>query len=249
MENQESSATPAPGIGTRILNVFAGPSEAFEGIPTLENKTGLWLIPFLVSCVLAVVSLFIIGNDDVLKGQIVDMQSKALQERVDSGQISQEQADQQIEVIERGGAIFIVFGSITQVFMLALFFFGGAFILWLVGKLALKSAASYGSYLATYGLASWIGILGGIVTVLMMSSLGSLYASLGGALAVYSDFDTTSTTHKLLARLEVFAIWQMAIVGLGLAKITGKAAGMAIGIAFGLWVLWVAAGLAIGLAM
>ena len=151
----------------------------------------------------------------------------------------QEQADRALEQMEGGGgmmaAIGIVFGTLT----LAIVFFVTALVFWLVGKFALKAEGGYGKYLELWGASQWIGALGGIITLLMIIAMNSLYASPSGALAVLQNFSRHDTTHRLLASLNIFSIWQMVVVGIGLAKFAGKPSGTGIGVALGLWVAWV----------
>jgi hypothetical protein len=191
----------------------------------------------LLAMLLAVTFSFVISNNETLKGQIVEMQSKRMQQLVDEGKVTQEQADRQQEAMESMGMLFAVFGSIGAILMLALLYFGGSLVLWLIGKFALKAAHGYSTYLAMYGLASWIAVLGSVVTMLMMVGLGSMYATPSFALAVFPDFDPLNKSHFLLSKLELFSLWETVVVGIGLSKLTGKPAGVGIGFSFGLLVL------------
>ena len=83
-----------------------------------------------------------------------------------------------------------------------------------------------------------IGWLGAVVTLLLMYVFDSLYASPGAALAVLSSYDSHNTVHKILSQLNIFSLWETAIIGIGLSKISGKSAGMGMGVSYGLWALW-----------
>lgn len=233
MEEQQA-APETQSLGTRIMNVFASPGEAFDGIATLESKTSLWLIPMLTSMAIAVLVSFVISSNATLKEQIVEMTSKQMQQRVEQGSVTQTQADRQREAMEGMGTLFAVFGSIGAIIAIAALFFLGSLVLWLIGKFALKATHGYTAYLATYGTASWITVLGSLVAILMMVGLNSMYATPSAALAVYADYDFLNTTHRLLSRIELFSIWQAVVVGIGLSKLTGKTSGVGIGIAVGL---------------
>jgi hypothetical protein len=133
----------------------------------------------------------------------------------------------------------IAFGIIFGVATVTIMFFLAALIFWLLGRFGLKAEGGYGKYLELYGAATWIGILGFIVTILLAVAFGSIHASPGGALAVLSNFNPKNTTHRLLGALNIFTIWQMVVVGIGLAKYAGKSSGTGIGIGVGLWIAWV----------
>lgn len=234
----EQHTTPeGQSLGTRIVNVFSSPAEAFDGLATMESKTRLWLIPMLVAMLLAVTFSFVIANNEVLKGQIAETQAKRMQQLVDEGKITQEQADRQQEAMESMGTLFAVFGSIGAIVMLALLYFGRTLALWLIGKLVLKASHGYSTYLAMYGLASWIAVLGSVVSILLMVGLGSMYATPSLALMVYPDYDPLNQTHFLYSKLELFSIWEAVVVGIGLSKLTGKPTGVGIGYSFGLLAL------------
>jgi hypothetical protein len=233
----EQQAAATPSMGMRIANVFMAPSEAFDGLTTQPSKTAIWVLPFILSLLLGIGITMLIFSDDILRGQVMDAQVKVLEKRVAEGKMTQEQFEQTQQGMERMGSMFMVIGAIGAVVVLAAYFFGAALILWLLGKFGLKSPEGFSTYLSVYGLASWIGIVGGIITVLMMYGMGSLYATPSlGLLA--SPFDPLSLTDLVLAKVDIFALWQAAIVGIGLGKITNKSLGTGIGIGLGLWVLW-----------
>jgi hypothetical protein len=39
--------------------------------------------------------------------------------------------------------------------------------------------------------------------------------------------------------LNIFTLWESAVIGIGLAKLSGKSTGMSMGVVFGLWLIWV----------
>ncbi len=239
MENQEPAAESGQSFGGRLLNVYASPSEAFDGISATPSKTKFWITPWLTLIVLGVVSFYLIYSNPVLKDQIAETQARAIQKRVDEGAMTQQQADMAQEQMESMGGIIQIIGSIGIAIFMTVYFFGGALVFWLVGKLAFKSPEGYGTYLALYGTSAWIAVLGSIITMLMVLGLSSIFATPSAALAVYSQYDPTNSVHRILTRLDVFAAWQAFVLGVGLAKITGKSTTTAIGYAMGLWVLWV----------
>lgn len=235
--DEQQATSEGQSLGTRIVNVFASPGEAFEGIVTMESKTSLWLLPMALAILLAVTFSFVIASNDTLKGQIMDMQAKRMQQMVEQGRLTQEQADRQQEAMENMGTLFAVFGSIGAIVVICLLYFGGTLVLWLIGKLALKAAHGYSTYLAMYGLASWIAVLGSIVSILMMVGLGSMYATPSLALAVFPDYDPLNKMHFLYSKVELFSLWETVVIGIGLSKLTGKPTGVGIGYSFGVLVL------------
>jgi hypothetical protein len=79
-----------------------------------------------------------------------------------------------------------------------------------------------------------------------MHVFDSVHASLGGGLLVMNHFDPENMGHKLLASISVFGLWQTALVGMGIAAVSGKPASTGMGMAFGLFAVWVILSSALG---
>ena len=238
MEEQAPSA-PTISLSDIIVNVFASPAEAYEGIRTSPSRASVWVVPLLLTFVLSIGYTWMMFTNESIKNQIVEQQRQRLQEQVASNQIPQERADQTIDAMEKGGGMMIAFGIVGAVIMISITLFVGALFLWLIGKLALKTEAGYGKYLELWGSSMWIGMLGLIVTALLLMAFNSMYASPSAALAVMSDYSPKNSLHRLLTSLNVFSIWQMIVVGIGLSKFSGKSIGIGIGASFALWFVWV----------
>ena len=229
---------PAPSLGSTFMNVFTSPSEAFEGLATSAPSAKLWVIPFVIALLLAITATFIISNVDVLHTQIIEQQQKQLDKALQENKITQERYDQTMNGMEKMGPMFLVFGSIGAVIVISLMFFLYTLLLWLVDKFILKAVAGYGKHLELYGITSWIAILGTIVSMGMWIGFGSMYANPSAGLAVLNEFDPSNKLHGLLAALNIFGLWQTAVVGIGLEKFSGKSLGMSMTISFGIWAVW-----------
>ncbi len=231
---EQAPATPTISFGDIIMNVFASPSEAFEGIRTSPTRASTWVVPIILLMILASIFTWLIFSNETMKNQVIDMQRERFQEQVQAGKITQERADQALDGMEKAGGMMIAFGIVSSVVMITIAFFLTALVFWLVGKFGLKAEGGYGKYLELWGAAQWIGVLGTIVTILLAVAFASMYASPGGSLAVLSNFNPKNTTHRLLSSINVFVIWQMAVAGIGLAKYSGKPIGTGISVGMGL---------------
>jgi hypothetical protein len=239
MEQQPVPAAATISLGNLITNAFSSPADAFEGLRTSPPRASTWVLPLVLLIVFASLMSYVMFTNETLRTQFMDSKSQRLQQRVQSGQMTQEQADRALQQTEQMGGMMVAFGIIGSVITISIFFFGAALIFWLVGKLALKAPAGYGKYLELWGTSEWIGLLGAIITLLMILGMGSMYASPSAALAVLSSFNPSDTTHRLLGSLNIFSIWQAIVLGIGLSKYAEKPLGTGIGIALGLWVIWV----------
>lgn len=237
MEEQAPS-TPTISLGDIIMNVFASPAEAFEGIRTSPTRASVWVIPLILVLLLSSVSIWMVFSNDTLRAQALQAQKEKIQEQARTGQMPQERADQALESMERGGGVMAAIGIAFSAITITLIFFVTALIFWLVGKFGLKATGGYGKYLELWGASQWIALLGGIVTLLLILVKNTVYASPSAAIAVLENFDRLNTTHRLLSSLNIFTIWQVIVLGVGLGKFSGKSIGTGIGVAVGLWVVW-----------
>jgi hypothetical protein len=246
MEEQQP-LPPAPSLGTTITDVFASPSEVFQSLKGTASTPKLWVVPLIAMFLVVALITVMLFTNETLKVEMKDVQSKAIQTKVEQGKLTQEQADQAESRMDSMGGMMIVFGIIGAAIFICAYYFGGALFLWLSNKTILKSTMGYGKYLELYGIASWIGVLGGIIAALMMVGLGTMTATPSAALAVLGSYDSTSNFHKLLSAINIFSIWETAVIGIGLSKFSGKSTGAGMGVAFALWIIWVALSIFLGI--
>ncbi|HEX9613869.1 MAG TPA: hypothetical protein VGA55_00090, partial [Bacteroidota bacterium] len=198
--------------------------------------------------VLGVLFVYLMFTNETIKGQVFDMQAKGFEQAIESGRMTQQQADQiRNQMDETGLGMWMAFGSIPVLIFTALFFFVGALFLWLASKFVLKSTLKYGKYLEVYGLATWIGILGSLVYMGMVFGMNSLWSTPSLGLVFMDSYDPFNTLHKFASAVNVFSVWQAIVTGIGLSKLADKPSGIGIGVAVGLWVVWVAIGVPLGL--
>jgi len=233
----------------RMVNVFTSPGELYTEVSQSPIRTSSWVIPYLLAIIIALISTYAILSNQVLRQQALEPQQQAMQERVDKGEMTQEQMDAATEMME-SSSIIIITGAVMAVVMVSVSLFVGALLFWIAGKFLLKSPAGYKKMLEVYGLAMLIGIVGSIVTLLMIHAMGSILASPGGSLLVLNSFDRKNFIHLFLAALNIITIWQMVVAGIGLAKCALKPTGTGIAVSLSLWfVFWVLVPILIGRSM
>ncbi|MCU0453762.1 MAG: YIP1 family protein [Bacteroidetes bacterium] len=251
MEQPTLQPTEAPDTSftTVLANVFASPGEAFAGLTGGPVKHTRWVVPFLITVLLVVAVVVLMFTNDAFREQMQNAQMVQMDKAVEDGRMTRDQADMAMERMEGGGGtMFIVFGGIFGSVFVLLFYVLGALFLWLGAKLVLKSPESFGRHLEVYGIASWIGVVGGVITIVMMLAMSSMYATPSAALAIYDAFDPGNTTHRLMRALDIFGAWQAVVAGIGISRVAGKDSTMGIIVAVGLWLVWVGISVALGLA-
>jgi len=232
---------PASSIAGRLLNVFAAPGDVFEEMKSRAPSTANWLVPLLLGCLVGVAYSFAVFSQESILRSMREAQEKAMQQRVDSGKMTKQQADQALSVSEQfmGPKIMRLFGSIGAVVANCVMLLLVALTLWLLGRWAFKQRFAFLKAMEVAGLAGTINILGGIVAMLLAVVMGNMAMTPGPVLLVH-EFDPANKLHAFLAQLNVFMLWYLALLSLGLAKLCRVPFGKAAIWLFGIWAAWVA---------
>ena len=164
-----------------------------------------------------------------------------MQQRVDAGKMTRAQADQALTMSEQfmGPKMMKLFGSVGAVVANCVMLFLVALTIWLLGRWAFKERFPYLKAMEVAGLAGTINILGGIVAMLLAVVMGNMAMTPGPVLLVH-EFDPANRLHALLAQLNVFMLWYLALLSLGLAKLCRVTFGKAAMWLFGVWAVMVA---------
>lgn len=233
---------PATSLAARLMNVFAVPGEVFEEVRASAHSVGNWLVPALVGSVVGVLSIIIVFSQPAIQQQFREQQEQALEKRlnkmVQAGQITRQQAEQQKEMAGRfmGPMMIKISGSVAAGFWSFARVFLWALVLWLLGLWVLRVRFGYLKAAEIAGLAGMIGVLGTLVKLLLQVNLSNPASSPSLALAV-KTFDPQNPWHLVLAGLNVFDMWELGLLALGLARLTGvpfARAGLPV---LGVWVL------------
>jgi Yip1-like protein len=246
----QSAEPPAQtmSLTARLLNIFAAPGEVFDEIKTATPRTANWLVPVMIYAVVGVISVCIMFAQPAIQQTIRDQQVKALDKQVQQGKMTQAQEDQALQVMEKftGPTMLAIFGSIAMVMYSFFSVFWWALALWLLGRWFLKARFDYMKGVEVAGLASIILVLAIVFSTLLAVILGRLYAGTSLALLV-SDFDPTKRSHLLLGAANVIYFWHTAVLGVGLAKLSGGSVAKALMVVFAYWVVAELLLIAIGL--
>lgn len=241
MEQMDPAGPQNPEIssfGTRAVNVLSSPGELFAEVADAPVQGSSWIIPYMVMALLFVLMMFSMTNNPVLFDQMKEQQRDDIRSRVEEGSMSRAEADRASEIYENQKLVMAVSAGFGIIIVTAAYF-GIPFILRLCAKGLWKSGGTYKKTLEIYGLSSVIGIVGLLVTMLMMNLMNSLYAQPGGAYFLMDSFDSKDFGHNVLASLNLFTVWQVAVVGIGLSAVARKSAGQGMMLSFGLWIVWV----------
>lgn len=210
----------------KLVGVFAEPQPMFSKIAKFPAKTSDWLIPVFVVIVVAILSQFVMLSNPEIKQQQQDKMmeriEKQFDEAVEKGQMTRDQADQQLETMQDNmssgaGGIFQTIGIVVgiPVGMFIVFFVVTGFF-FAVSKFGLKGEGAYKDVMVAYGLPMYISVIEIIISVIAALAMGKLMTGLSAADLV--GMDKATTTGFLLSKANPLSIWYYIVFGIGLAK-------------------------------
>lgn len=207
----------------KIVGVISEPSNLFSILVFLPTKATDWILPLLALIVVAIVSTFIYMSNPEIKYQMQQEQEKAMREQfdkmVESGQMSREQADEQMEQSAQfvNNPMFMyLIPSISVFVIMLLWFFIFTTLAFLLAKFALKGEGGYSQAMTAMGLPLYISVLGSIILVIAGMLMGKMLTGLNPATLMGMDLKTLPGF--LLSRLDLFTIWFYVVVGISFAK-------------------------------
>jgi hypothetical protein len=198
---------------SNIINTYIAPKKVFESVKDFEWKKAL--IPLLVLAVLGIISYWliqdladdygyekavsVIENMDRLTDEQKVEQIAKIEERMDGPQIT--------SWVSSG-----LGGPITVLFM--------TLIALLVGNTFMGGSAKYGQLLNVTAWAFMINILETIVKIPLMLNKWTLEVYTG--LGVLGIGEKGSFINSLLAGMDIFAIWRIILIAIGMGIIYSK---------------------------
>ena len=241
--------TPPMSLAGRMLNVIAAPGEVFEQVKTAPVRNANWLAPACILILLSWLGSWLVFSQPAIQQQVREMTDQAIDKQVQSGKLTQQQAEQAREIAAKVGGMFTKAAAYGAPVVVALVFpFWWGLIIWLVGTKAMPGDFGYMKAVEVAGLAGIIGAIDAIVRTLLILITGSLFASPSLALFV-KQFDPQNPAHSLLAVFSVMSFWVLGVRSIGLARLAGCKFAKAATWVFGFWLLQTAllTGLSLGI--
>lgn len=200
-------------ILSSVINIYLAPSKVFKTVKDFKLKKAL--IPLLILVVIGLISYWAIQDlaDDY-------GYEKAVSYIENMDRLTDEQKVEQITKIEdrmdgpqiTSWVASALGGPITVFFM--------ALVALIVGNTFMGGAAKYGQLVNITAWAYMISILENIVKIPLMLSKWSLEVYTG--LGVLGISEKGSFINSLFASIDIFAIWRIVLIAVGMAIIYNK---------------------------
>lgn len=215
------------GILGRLLSIYFSPSETFKGVKSW-NPPWEWLIPFVVIALIAILSGIMV-KDIAIKDTITRI------ERMEN--IPQERKAEIIEGIEeKSGTSFNLF--LSPIFILASFVVIAG-VLMFGGNIVLGGRSSFKNIFTITCYTGLIGVLESIVKIPLIISKQTI--NVQTSLALFLSPETSdSVLYRLMAKFDVFALWQIALLSIGLAILYNFSIKKTASVVVGAWIIWIA---------
>jgi hypothetical protein len=173
-----------------------------------------------------------------LEASIKTKVEQSLQEAIEKGQITREQAEQQYEQFAKPGSPWFTMLSIAgTLFGSLLILFALSFFYYLLGKSVMNATMPYMKVVEVVGLTFFIGALEQIITIVLMYAFDSIHTSPSLALLL-TNVGPESKWHLALSKVNVFTLWDLTVTGIGLSTLFQRDLPKVLVLLFALWLLW-----------
>lgn len=246
LSDQPSGETPVQeelSHTDKLVGVFAEPKPMYKKTSDFPPRTIDWIIPLIVMIIFSIISSYIVlSNPEIaynIKHEQLAKIEKSFQDMVKKGQITQDQAQEQMnkieERIESGTSIVqTIIYTIVRVF---LFFFIVSGVYFIAARFIFKGEGNYASAMVANGLAVYIDVVQVIIITILTFLMGRLVMDTSVASLMHVEKSTFAGFW--LGKLDIIAIWSLAIVSIGLAKMfKSEKMGKYFVFVFGLWIVW-----------
>jgi hypothetical protein len=232
---------PALSFWARCANIIAAPGEALEDVKCSVPSTNTWLLPMIAAILVSWIgSAFMLANP-AIQQQMKSMMEKAMDQQFASSGMPASQIEQSKQMALRFAEISQSIGAyVGPVIMVPGMLFLWALILWLLGKLVFKVEFAYLKAVEAVGLCSVISVLGTVVRFLLVLVMNNMFASPSLGLLV-KNFDPQNTAHGMLAAINLFALWGLAVQSIALARLSNVSFAKAAAWLYGIWITFLGA--------
>ncbi|MFI5143958.1 MAG: Yip1 family protein [Ignavibacteria bacterium] len=240
----EPAATEPISLTDALSGVFTEPGETFTSVKSSPKKN-YWLIPILILILVAIVTRYLVTNDEEIYSEIKTKQTESVKKRLDEavkdGKMSQEDANTRMEQMDKqfskSGPFFWISIIVGPILFIFIFLFVKGLIFW-GGLKIFKSPVAYMQVIAVLGLASIIESIQAIIDTVLAIMTGRITANIGPIL-IFAKDSLSDKMSILLGHFDIINIWYFIVIGIGFAAVGSLKSKQTIPLVFALWLIWV----------
>lgn len=221
---QSNQPDDRPGILACMFGVIVSPGNTYEALRDHSTRWD-WLVPTVIVALVGMVAIYLTLPliQEAGRAQVME-QMKDLPES---------RQEEVLELAQKSSGIAAMVGVPLTTFVM-LFVAGG--VLLLIGRFALGGDLTYGQALVVWAYASLVGVISSLVRVPLMLAKGTAMVHTGPAVLL-SDEALSTFVGRLLAYMDLFVLWEVALAAIGLAVMTRSRTGKAFGYLFVIWLV------------
>lgn len=206
-----------------MLNLFATPGAVFEEVRVSAHAMGNWVVPALIAGVAMALAALVISSSPAFAKRTSEQQEKfrvAQTNAVAAGKLTAAEMEQGVQTI----AAVTQPAVVQPLALLGGFTFGvlrvfwWSVLLWVFARWLLRQPVGYQKLLEVAGLSSLIAALSAVVLLAVMINFRASFQG-GGFALVVNDLSDDSAQWPVVLALNIMNFWQVAILGLGLARL------------------------------
>lgn len=216
----------------KIINIFFSPSKVF---PSLKEKPS-WAMP------LAIVLVFVALTAVVTVIATKDMAQARQEEMLKERGLTDEQIQQAKTFMS--GPMPVVFGAIFAIIVTTIILLLFALLINVLIP-PLGGAGGFAKVFSVVSYAALVKVPGSIIRIILVLMTKSLYATTSLA-AFTPNLARHSLVFQLLTNLDIFIIWEMLLVSLGIHITNDLKKNNSYLLIFGIWVGSIILGIALG---
>jgi hypothetical protein len=227
---------PPMSISDKMIGIYSDPEPVYTNVKLAGPRATDWLIPMGLFIVAMALVMFIKFSNPAFVDEIQKQQMEAMQDKVDSGDMSEEQANAAMDALGSMGATIMMISTIVGVVIgIPIVYLLVALICWLFLKFAFKGSATFYLVFVAIALVSYILVLDQLLALLLSYITGNQFASFSPAL--FMETDLKSSAFKLMSSLNPITIWALFVLSIGFAKVSEISKGKTYALVFGIWII------------
>lgn len=233
----------------KFIGVLTEPAPTFENVRAAGPRVSDWLVPVLLLMIVIAAGTLARFSNPEFAAQIQQQQQEEFQKQVESGAMTQDEADMARQQMESMKGIFPIIGAITGAIGYAVFFFIIALIYWLIVRFLMRGDATFGLVLSAAGLVAFISIIDQLVSLLLIYVTGKPFVNLSPVLFMDGNFTNLSFAAKASMLANPIAIWATWVLGIGFEKVGSISRLKGLIAAFSLYIIFTLLTVATGMGM
>jgi len=232
-------APPPMSLVSRMTNLLHSPGEVFDDVRASRPTMANWLVPALILILIGWITSTIVLANPAIKHQIAEMSQKALDKSFADHPVPAQQQEAARKMAANFSEVGIAVAAYAvppiQAFGLT---FVWAFFLWIVGAKICKGGFTYLKAAEVVGLSLLISTVDAVVRALLVLTTGNLFAG-PSLMWLVKDFDPQNNAiHGVLASVELFSLWALAVRAVGLSRLARISFAKAATWVFGIWIAY-----------